>query len=546
MRKYLSLTKVLMKSGFSLQDGKSKKSYQWLIRFLLIIALLPTLIALYFIIDNILPLYASMQQGVLLCGGILLLACMLIFIFSLFMIPSIFYFSKDIDILLALPLHGWHITAAKFTVCVLYETLFSAAVLLPFAAAWIHYDGFSLSICFYTLLTAFLLPIYPLVLTTLFTMIIMRFMPFFKNRDRFQLYSGILLVGFGIAFSMYMNSFQGGEEVQLLQQLISGDHALLSSLARLFVIIPYFSKAIIDGSIANLLIGIVICIIALILLLVLSKLWYFKGAVGINEAATKHKSLNEAALNKRLHASSKKRAYLIKELRLLMRTPVFAINCIGSVIILPLMLLGLYLFQPGQIDLMSQLSILEQFQEFPFYIVIIGLAVGLLSGSINMTAATALSREGSNYMVMKYLPMSYRDQIHMKALCGIIISILGNLLLVIAAWLILPFSWYYFMLLIGCMTITAVLANECGIIIDMFKPKLVWEQEAAAVKQSFSAFITTMLMMGMCIGIIALCVIIPVENITLYAGMLLIICIILAYSTHRLSGKLAAKAMLKL
>ncbi len=125
MRKYFSLTKTLIKSGFALEDGKGHKIYRILLYLILLISLLPTLGGIYFLIDAALPLYTQIDQTSSLMGSILFLVCSTTFIFSLFIIPSVFYFSNDIDLLLALPLKGEHIIAAKFTVCVIYEYMFA-------------------------------------------------------------------------------------------------------------------------------------------------------------------------------------------------------------------------------------------------------------------------------------------------------------------------------------------------------------------------------------------------------------------------------------
>ncbi len=545
MRKYLSLTKTLVKSGFSLEDGKARKLYRILLYVILLVSFLPTLGGIYFLIDAALPLYTQIDQTASLMGSILFLVCSTTFLLSLFIIPSVFYFSNDIDLLLALPLKGEHIIAAKFTVCVIYEYLFAFALLIPATAAYIHVCGFSLSLCVFALLTALLIPIFPLTISTALTIMIMRFMPFFKNKDHFHFISGILLVAVGISLSIAMNSMQTGEEGELLNLLMSGNNSLLTLFMKLFPIIPYFSYAIVQGSIIDFMIGVGICIIALMILLSIGKLWYFKGAIGNSESGSKQKKLTELS-HRNMKQTNKVIAYLKKEWRLLLRTPAFATNCIGSTVIFPILLLFMTMFNQDQKVMFSMISSIQSDSSFVYYVIMFGLGSGLFIGSVNMVSATAVSREGSNYIVMKYLPISYRDQIHAKLLLGIILGIIGNLLTVIALMCALSFDWYYYIILFLCMCISTILSNEICIIVDMYKPKLVWEQEASAVKQNFSSFFATMIMLGLCACLIFIAIIIPNEYLILTSLCFLVLCTIASILGYWLSGNLAQHAINKL
>lgn len=545
MRKYLSLTKTLIKSGFSFEDGKVRKMYRLILYLILFVSVLPSLAGIYLLIDMALPMYNQIDQSVSLMGGVLFLVCSVTFIFSLFIIPSIFYFSNDIDLLLALPLKGDHIIAAKFTVCVLYEYLFSFAILIPAAAAYIHVCGFSFSLCLFTLLTALLLPIFPLVISTVITIFIMRFMPFFKNKDRFHFISAILMVVIGLSISIASNSLQTGNEGEMLKLLLSGDNSMLSLFMKLFPVIPYFSYAIVQGSIMDFIIGIGICVLALFILLSLGRAWYFKGAIGNSEASAKHKKLTEISKNN-MKQKNKSITYLKKEWRILFRTPAFAMNCIGSTVIFPLLLLLMTMINQDQKMLFTIIGSIQNDSNFIYYTIIFGLGIGLFIGCVNMVSATALSREGSNYIVMKYLPFSYRAQIHAKMLLGIIMGIVGNLLIVAVLMTILPFEWYYYVILFLCMGISTVLSNELCIIVDMYKPKLVWEQEAAAVKQNFSSFLATMIMFGLCACMIFICFVVPHEYLTLITCFFLILCAIMSIIGYWLCGYLAQDAIARL
>ena len=534
MRKYLTLTNVLLKCGFQMTDGKSKK---WFKLFL-------------YVVLALLPLYSQIDQSALMMGVMLFLACILIFIFSLFLIPSIFYFSSDLEILLALPLKSIHIIGAKFTVCVLYEYLFAASILVPTYAAYLHQGNIEWSFLPLGIIVMVLLPIFPLVLSTLFTILLMRFVPFFKNRDRFNLISSILVVGLGMSFSFFMNSLGTQSESELLQALMSGGSSLLSLFMKLFPSIPYFARALVEGNLWELLIGSIITLLALIVLLSIGKFLYFKGAIGSSETSASHKQLSERKLKQLTHRGNKKWTYLKKDFKILLRTPAYFTNCLLMVIIFPILMLVFPLLnqQDGlsAFDFNTLILYLQRMDHFLAYVIWIALGAGFLFGIFNQISATAISREGSQYTVMKYIPMSYRDQIHAKLLLGVLAGVIGNVAMAAAMSLLVPFAWYYYVLYCLISTITTLLINALAIMLDLAKPKLVWEQEAAAVKQNLGTFVALMLGMALCIVTIVTVFFIPQEWLMISAIIALVTTLPLAIGAYVLAGSYAERAMRKL
>lgn len=550
MRKYLTLTNVLLKCGFQMTDGKSKKWFKLFLYVVLAISFLPMLGLLYFTVDALLPLYSQIDQSALMMGVMLFLACILIFIFSLFLIPSIFYFSSDLEILLALPLKSIHIIGAKFTVCVLYEYLFAASILVPTYAAYLHQGNIEWSFLPLGIIVMVLLPIFPLVLSTLFTILLMRFVPFFKNRDRFNLISSILVVGLGMSFSFFMNSLGTQSESELLQALMSGGSSLLSLFMKLFPSIPYFARALVEGNLWELLIGSIITLLALIVLLSIGKFLYFKGAIGSSETSASHKQLSERKLKQLTHRGNKKWTYLKKDFKILLRTPAYFTNCLLMVIIFPILMLVFPLLnqQDGlsAFDFNTLILYLQRMDHFIAYVIWIALGAGFLFGIFNQISATAISREGSQYTVMKYIPMSYRDQIHAKLLLGVLAGVIGNVAMAAAMSLLVPFAWYYYVLYCLISTITTLLINALAIMLDLAKPKLVWEQEAAAVKQNLGTFVALMLGMALCIVTIVTVFFIPQEWLMISAIIALVTTLPLAIGAYVLAGSYAERAMRKL
>lgn len=508
MRKYFSLTRTLLKNTAGMvADGKTKKLRVYLLYGVLALCFLPVLFMLYYMFDEAFKTMVQLQQsGSILAAGFHI-TNLVTFLFSIFLIPSVFYFSKDSDILLSLPLKPQTILASKFSVCLMYEYVFTLMVFIPLIIGYLGNISVGFLFYIFMILVVLTLPIYPLVLSSIISMLVMRFVPFFKNRDRFNMIGGILSVALALGFSFMMNSsgMEKNDPSALVNLLIEGNNSMISMFAYLFPGVPFATRALVNQDILQLVIYLLILVAALTVFLFMGKYFYFKGALGFDETKSTRKVLNDKEMNKALAQKSKVFTYTRKEIWLLLRTPVYFLNCIGSCIIVPIALvIGIFAGGSDSVNLSALSNV--NFHGYLSYTILVGCAIGFLLGCINMISATAISREGTNVIFMKYIPMPLGKQIIAKMNAGILVSFITILMMFAIAYFIfpyLPITYYIAALLCAC--VTAILGNELGIIVDMAHPKLVWEQEAAAVKQNLSGMIAMfggMLLAGLFIGLL--------------------------------------------
>lgn len=490
MHKFQSLTRVLFKNTSGMiSDGKTKKAPVYILYAVLAVCFLPTVWLLYSVFDfAIAQLMVIHQEGTILAIGFQL-SSFVTFIFSIFLIPGIFYFSKDLENLLAYPLKPQTILASKFSVTLFYEYLFTFFITLPIYVAFVQ--NMDVSILFYpfAILILLTLPIYPLVLSSIITMLIMRFVPFFKNRDRFNMIAGIASVVLGMGLSFALNSASFNEDPNsLLMMLVDGNNSLIRLFSYLFPGIPFASDALIHGDILKLMIYILINVASLAVFIYLGNKLYFKGAIGMSETSSSRKRFSDADMTKLAHRKNTIYSYMLKELRLIIRTPIYFLNCIGTNFIIPI-IFAITFSTSGDLSGIEQLTNIDFSNATPFA-VSAGLVLGMLMSNMNLISSTAISREGSNITFMKYVPMSLGNQLRAKVNCGILISTLSVLLMVIVGSIFISFIPITLYLIAFCASlITIVLGNYLGVLIDLIHPKLVWEQEAAAVKQNMSSVI---------------------------------------------------------
>ena len=530
MRKFWTLMRVQLKSGaIATTDGTTKQWKKLLLYLVLLVCMLPTLVLIamlfYYGFDYMRLLD---QAGYLMNVGFLMTA-VIIFLFSIFAIPSVYYFSKDIDHLLVLPIKPEVILTSKLAVCIVYEYLFAAAVLVPMYISFILQIGFSFLsfLCF--LIIFFTLPIYPLVLSSVLTMVIMRFVPFFNNRDRFNLIGGIIVVAAALGLSFWMQTMETEDMSAVLMALMDGNNSLMQFGTMLFPFVPSAALSCFHGDLLQLLLYLGITAISLVVFLICGKLLYFKGAIGGSETSHSRHTFDQKQLSESRHHSVF-RTYLIKEFKILFRTPVFFTNCVLTALLMPIILtVAVYTSLQGM-DLRAFITpqLLESIPNLWCYVLVISFLVGSFMGGINMISSTAISREGTNAYFMKFIPVPVETQAFAKAACGIIISAVSGWLLLIPLHLVLSYPIYLNLIFVVGSLVSVIMTNLFGILIDLLRPKLVWEQEAAAVKQNLNGVISILLsflLAAVCFGLLY----IGWDQVLLIAIGLLVIQIVLSF-----------------
>jgi ABC-2 type transport system permease protein len=116
--------------------------------------------------------------------------------------------------------------------------------------------------------------------------------------------------------------------------------------------------------------------------------------------------------------------------------------------------------------------------------VIVGASVFL--ASTNAITATSLSREGKEFFISKYIPLSYQQQIKAKLMSGYLFGFIGAVLMLIAAIILIPMDAGIIGMTLAVSLTAIVPVLEIGLLIDIFQPKLDWDNEQKAVKQNLN------------------------------------------------------------
>jgi len=210
----------------------------------------------------------------------------------------------------------------------------------------------------------------------------------------------------------------------------------------------------------------------------------------VSETTSKRKILSNLELIKNTTQSSSLKVYVLKELKLLFRTPIYFINCVLMNFLWPVFLLIPIFSQNGGT---GQLKILTEFlQGGRSTGIVLGafFAVMVFTSCSNAISTTAISREGKNLFILKYIPMKYKEQLMAKVLSAVVLGAAGMCGVIILGMILLklPLDLVLLMLIVGIVGI--LLTSFIGIFIDLNFPKLNWDTEQKAIKQNLNVIIS--------------------------------------------------------
>ncbi|MGE5397441.1 MAG: putative ABC transporter permease subunit [Chitinophagales bacterium] len=430
------------------------------------------------------------QEGAILTLGIVMVSS-LIFLFGIFYVINFFYFAEDAQSLLALPLKGWQVLGARFSIVLCYEYLTELPFLLPPILIYGIKSGASVFYWVFALLGFLLTPLVPLSLATIPTVIAMRFANLTRRKDLFRILGAIAVIGLVIAYQ-FMAQKVGPNmmDQEFLRNLFTSQNGLINLISRVLPSTRYLGLALVHANesagVLNLLIFAALSFVVVALAWFTGEKLYFKGLVGSTEVTARRKALKSSDFKRQGKAMTAGRSYWTKEMRILLRTPTYFINCVLTSFLVPVILAIAFIFQPqnkgGGMPWINYLTMPKV--QIVIMLVIVGIVL-FLAGS-NAITATAISREGKQLYVSKFIPVPHQEQMNAKLLSGYVFDVLGAILLIGTARIIMPLELLLVIALLAVSLVSIVPVIEIGLLIDIVRPKLVWDNEQQAFKQNLN------------------------------------------------------------
>ncbi|MCM1179309.1 MAG: hypothetical protein NC347_03570 [Clostridium sp.] len=507
MNSYITLTKTFIAS-ISMsppQDKRRKVMIIILSLFGLFGVLLPVAIAVGVLVNlmtkTLLPIHCE-ALGIQLMFHVI---CLFTVVFGINVIFNEFYFSNDIEFLLPWPLRAYQIVASKFTAAYYNENMMQFVLVLACIIGYGTGSGMGIGHWILSIIGVITLPILPLCYCGILAMLIMGFTRFIKSKDMIQKFSVALLFVMVIALVCSIGFLQNMDIDTYVETLASGNQRFFNVMNIVFPNVPLFVKTFHDGSIPALLAYIAVNALAVAVMLFLSEFLYFRGVIGLTASDNKKSETDIDKLLSNCKQHSSFFSYFMKEVKLLVRTPVFFTNCIAINFLWPIFVYAMLKIQSYEISI-PQLQHLYAHRDLRiqlfFLLGIVGISI--IVAAINSLSSNAISREGKHFAFMKYIPVPYFTQWNAKAFVGIIFPLAGVHLYFIPVCILLniPITHILFYVLLSVLSVCFI--SYMGIYIDSIQPKLIWDDEMSALRENFNTFSAMAIAIGftalVCIG----------------------------------------------
>lgn len=508
MRRLLAILTVELKNHFSLAMLARQIRFgigRWrtiAIAALLAAALIPLIVLFIQGINWLFVNLAAIGQESALIGLGVLAGQFIIFILGFFYVLSAFYFSNDLEILIPLPVRPNHVVIAKLAVVVINEYLTMMPVVLPILVGYAILARAPVDFWILLLPVYLLLPIIPLTLSALLAIGLMRVVNLSRRKDALIIVGTLLLLTIQLVINNRLA--RAGEDPQVILQLFAEKDGLIRIIGRGFPPSVWASRSLALGftptGLLQLLILAGTSALMFFGLVVLSERLFYQGAIGLNEIAAKRRALSRADMESAVAGGRHPlRAIFAREVKLMNRTPIFLLNGVLVVVIVPaVILIGAGSAGSGG----SFISLLRKFTaNHQMTGILVLTAFGLVCGCLNGTSSSAFSREGRHFWISKVIPVPWRVQIAAKLFHSYAISLIGIIVALVV-------SAIAFKAPANCLLPAGALAligsaalNIAGLRIDLARPLLKWTNPQVAIKQNFNviiAFVIDLAFMAAC------------------------------------------------
>lgn len=532
MNKIVSLTKVLIKNSFQKynENNKNKNIVGKVILYILLGAYLMGIFA--FLSYGLISTLKQANQESMFIGIFLLGLALLTIIQSIISSTNVFYFSKDIEYILPLPLKPKEILISKLNVILIteyiMEIIFAVTPITIYGIITLQGPMFYII----SLLVLIVFPIIPILIATFIIMIIMSFSKRFKNKDRFRLIAPLIGIILAVIMSFSLSGTTNYSEEDLLNSLKQANSMVEMVSDNLPIIKPAIN-AIVNSSFVEFLKLLGITLILYIVFILIGNKIYFRGVIGNLSSGTKK---GKEVKLKKIKTNSIGKSYIIKEFKVLLKNPIFFIQCVLPSVLMPIIFLGIFIVtlntNNSQEALNEFKSVLGIYIETPIGLAII-ISVTEFLTSMLYIAPTVISRDGQNAIFMKYIPISYYKQLIYKGIPNIFFGTIPSTIVIAFIYILAKPSLLFLLTVFIINLILLILQTLLMELVDLRKPKLEWTTEYAVVKQNLNLLwpvVLNLLEIGI---ILIISILLNFTNYLLTAIILIVIHIIITYFVNK-------------
>jgi len=506
LKKFWSLFRMQLNVHFGFSALKyrylvaRKRVWEPLLIIFALLSLLPVAKSYWgFLVELFFALKMANQEFLLVAAGVLT-GQLVVLILGLFYVMSAFYYSRDLDRLIALPLSPGSIIAAKFGVIVVSEWLTMIPVVLPMLLAVGMYGTYGLGYWLRAGVAYLMLPVIPLALVAVVTMLLARATNLPRRRELFRVAAGVIVVLVALGINLFVNT-RLASDPEAVEQLLAQSQGLVQLVGERFPPALWLTWAIAgQGLLGGWLQLTFVAALSLGAVWVLSRFaqglflsGYLHPGSGPSTSTEREKAgaLGPAAsgvVPADFTASTSLVALFKREWLLLLRTPIWMFNVVGGLIV-PLVIIPIIFFTQEGVGELLRASVFETARAQNLVLVIAGGIALFIVGATSM-AGSAVSREGRFVWISKSIPVEASEQLLAKGLHTLAFGVPVILLFSIGAYLMLSLRLLLICGVVVVGVLGGVLVTALGLLVDMYRPNLDWSDPQRAMKSNLNPLIS--------------------------------------------------------
>jgi ABC-2 type transport system permease protein len=515
LRKFATVVRAGLRSNFGLAVLKHRllveKKDRWLVPLIGLAALgvVPMFYGIVLLIENIYLVLKPMGQERALLSTGLLAGQILILLFGIYYVIASFYFSRDLEFLIPLPLRPAEVMASKFAVIVVNEYLTVAAIVLPVIVTVGVMARAGIGYWVNATLVYLALPVIPLAVVSLAVVVLMRFVNISRRKDAFILVGSLALIGlsFALQVSLGRSAGSGGPaaSAEALAAFFTSPNSLLYRFGSVFPPGIWATKAIAAGftgeGLANLALFLGVSALLFAGMIVVAEALFYRGLVGIGETTGKKRRLTRDQMARRVTSGRRAFAAIFgREWKIMNRTPIFLLNGVLVSVFVPAIFVIMASIDPGSRGGGrggDPMALVRAMMAANPLVVVLGSALFMtICGSINGTASSTFSREGAQFWISRVIPVAPREQAAAKFVHSYLVASLGVVTASIVAALFFHLKPGHLAPAFVLSMVAGVLLTAVGMMIDLARPLLDWTNPQKAIKQNLNVLLALLADIG--------------------------------------------------
>jgi len=506
-RTLLTVVRAGLRSNFGLAVLKHRllkeKKDRWLVPIIAVSALgvVPMYYGVVLALQNVYGVLQPLGQERALLSLGFLAGQFLILLFGIYYVIAAFYFSRDLELLIPLPLRPSEVMASKFAVIVINEYLTAAAVVLPIVLTYGVLAKGGPGYWVNAALVYLALPVIPLAVVSLVVVALMRFVNVSRKKDALILIGSILLLVLAFGLQIVMGRSAGGQgpdtSAAAVTAFFTSPDSLLNRVGAFFPPAIWAARAAAGGftgkGLANLALLWGVSILLFAAMIAAAEALFYRGLVGLGETTGKRRRLTRDEMARRVSSGRRAKAAVFgREWKIMNRTPIFLLNGTLVVVLVPAIFVIMAMTNSGgggqgQGDATALLKAMASAN--PLIVILATALFMTVCGSINGTAASTFSREGAQFWISKAIPVAPREQAAAKFLHSYLVAALGVVAAGLVGAVVLHLGAAQLAAAAGLALVAGVLLTVAGMMIDLARPLLDWANPQKAIKQNLNVLL---------------------------------------------------------